>query len=226
MPTRRRAPTATSRASASARAGRRVIGFFHDCLRHTKGEWAGQPFTPLPWQRALLTAMFGTLRPDGLRRTAASTSRCRRSRARARCRRGSRSTCSSARTSPRLRSTAPPVIGSRPPSSSRRRGGSSRRARRCASTSRSTRTRSCARRRAACYRVLSADVPTKHGLNASGVIFDELHAQPTRELWDVLWNVDRRAAAAAHRPDHDGRLRPHVDLLGAARATPRRCATA
>ena len=36
------------------------------------------------------------------------------------------------------------------------------------------------------YRVLSADVKTKHGLNAHGVVFDELHAQPTRELWDVL----------------------------------------
>lgn len=40
--------------------------------------------------------------------------------------------------------------------------------------------------RAAVYRVLSADAPTKHGLNASTIIFDELHAQPNRELWDVL----------------------------------------
>jgi len=36
------------------------------------------------------------------------------------------------------------------------------------------------------YRVLSADVKTKHGFNTHGVIFDELHAQPNRELWDVL----------------------------------------
>jgi len=36
------------------------------------------------------------------------------------------------------------------------------------------------------FRVLSAEAYTKHGLNAHGVIFDELHAQPTRELWDVL----------------------------------------
>ena len=40
--------------------------------------------------------------------------------------------------------------------------------------------------RAAVYRVVSADAPTKHGLNASCVVFDELHAQPNRELWDVL----------------------------------------
>ena len=36
------------------------------------------------------------------------------------------------------------------------------------------------------YHVLSSDVPAKHGFNAHGVILDELHAQPNRELWDVL----------------------------------------
>jgi len=36
------------------------------------------------------------------------------------------------------------------------------------------------------YRVLSAEHATKHGFNASGIIFDELHAQPNRHLWDVL----------------------------------------
>ena len=34
--------------------------------------------------------------------------------------------------------------------------------------------------------VLSADVPNKHGLNPSCIIFDELHAQPDRKLWDVM----------------------------------------
>ena len=34
--------------------------------------------------------------------------------------------------------------------------------------------------------MLSADAFTKHGLNAHGIVFDELHAQPNRELWDVL----------------------------------------
>jgi phage terminase large subunit-like protein len=36
------------------------------------------------------------------------------------------------------------------------------------------------------YRAISAEAATKHGYNASGIIFDELHAQPNRELWDVL----------------------------------------
>ena len=36
------------------------------------------------------------------------------------------------------------------------------------------------------YQVLSAEVGTKHGLNVSGLVFDELHAQPNRKLYDVL----------------------------------------
>ena len=36
------------------------------------------------------------------------------------------------------------------------------------------------------YQVLSAESYTKHGLNVHGVIFDELHAQPDRKLFDVM----------------------------------------
>lgn len=36
------------------------------------------------------------------------------------------------------------------------------------------------------YRALSAEAFTKEGLNPHKVIFDEVHAQPTRELWDVM----------------------------------------
>jgi phage terminase large subunit-like protein len=35
-------------------------------------------------------------------------------------------------------------------------------------------------------KVISAEAYTKHGLNISCCIFDELHAQPNRELWDVM----------------------------------------
>jgi phage terminase large subunit-like protein len=36
------------------------------------------------------------------------------------------------------------------------------------------------------YRVLSAEAYSKEGLNPSATIFDELHAQPSRELFDVM----------------------------------------
>jgi phage terminase large subunit-like protein len=36
------------------------------------------------------------------------------------------------------------------------------------------------------YRVLSAEAFTKEGLNPHLVLFDEVHAQPNREFWDVM----------------------------------------
>jgi phage terminase large subunit-like protein len=36
------------------------------------------------------------------------------------------------------------------------------------------------------YRALSAEVAGKHGFNSHGVIFDEIHPQKDRQLWEVL----------------------------------------
>jgi len=36
------------------------------------------------------------------------------------------------------------------------------------------------------YQVLSAEAYSKHGFNVHGVVFDELHAQPDRRLFDVM----------------------------------------
>jgi phage terminase large subunit-like protein len=36
------------------------------------------------------------------------------------------------------------------------------------------------------YRAISSEAASKHGYNPHGVIFDELHAQPNRDLWDVM----------------------------------------
>lgn len=46
------------------------------------------------------------------------------------------------------------------------------------------------------YQALSADVPTKEGINAHYVLFDELHAQRTRDLFDTL----RYAGSARRQP--------------------------
>ena len=46
---------------------------------------------------------------------------------------------------------------------------------------------------------LSSEVPTKHGLNSHAVLFDELHAQPNADLWNILTEgIHRRAHATAH----------------------------
>lgn len=36
------------------------------------------------------------------------------------------------------------------------------------------------------YKAISAEAYSKHGYQPHGIIFDELHAQPNRELWDVM----------------------------------------
>ena len=42
---------------------RRVTQFIQ-CLRHTKGEFHGQPFKLLPWQEKVVRDVFGTVRDD------------------------------------------------------------------------------------------------------------------------------------------------------------------
>ena len=41
---------------------------FIQFLRHSKGEWAGQPLTLEPWQQFIVWVMFGWVRADGYRR--------------------------------------------------------------------------------------------------------------------------------------------------------------
>lgn len=36
------------------------------------------------------------------------------------------------------------------------------------------------------YKVMSSEAYTKHGINLSACVFDELHSLPTRDLWDVM----------------------------------------
>lgn len=44
------------------------IQFFSKAIRHTVGEWDGQPFDPLPWQQFILWNLYGWFREDGTRR--------------------------------------------------------------------------------------------------------------------------------------------------------------
>jgi len=46
----------------------RAAEFFPDCLRLVEGEWAGQRFELLDWQRFIVRQVFGWLNADGTRR--------------------------------------------------------------------------------------------------------------------------------------------------------------
>ena len=40
---------------------------FIQCLKHTKGTWAGKPFELIDWQERIIRDIFGILKPDGYR---------------------------------------------------------------------------------------------------------------------------------------------------------------
>ena len=45
----------------------RAIQFFEKYLTHTKGKWAGKPFNLLPWQKKVVSTIYGTVNTKGMR---------------------------------------------------------------------------------------------------------------------------------------------------------------
>ena len=62
------------------------------------------------------------------------------------------------------------------------------------------------------YKVLSADAFTKHGLNPHGVVFDELHAQPTVNFSTCCAHGYGGHVRSRFRDDYNGGLR-HAEHL-------------
>lgn len=158
---------------------------FFGALRQTKGKWAGQPLALLPWQERIIRDLFGTLRPDGRRQYRTAYIEVPR--------KAGKSTLAAAIALYLLFEGEP---GAEVYSAAADREQARivfEQAKQMVEGSPELSRYAEVYRNAiyvpalgASYRVLSADAPTKHGLNAHGVIFDELHAQPNRELWDVL----------------------------------------
>ena len=67
-------------------------------------------------------------------------------------------------------------------------------------------------------KAISAEAYSKHGFNASVVIYDELHAAQNRDLWDVLATSQGARLRAAADRDLDGGLRSTLDPVGALHA--------
>lgn len=164
--------------------GQLAIDFFR-ALRHSKGRWAGLPFDLLPWQEKIIRDLFGTLRPDGKRQYRTAYIEVPR--------KAGKSTLSAAIALYLLFEGEP---GAEVYSAAADREQAAivfEQARAMVEGSPELSRYAETYRRSvfvpplgATYKVLSADAPTKHGLNAHGIVFDEVHAQPNRELWDVL----------------------------------------
>jgi len=163
-----------------------AVRFFERLLRHTKGEWAGEAFGLQPWQRQIVRDVFGWKRPDGTRKYRRVYIEIPR--------KNGKSTLSAGLALFLLFADNEP--GAEVYSAAADREQATivfEQAKQMVVGSPALSRYAQVFKRAivvpetmSSYKVLSSDAPTKHGLNAHGVIFDELHAQPNRELWDVL----------------------------------------
>jgi phage terminase large subunit-like protein len=167
-------------------AAAHAVGFFETMLVHTKGEWAGEHFVLQPWQRSIVRDVFGWKRADGTRRYRRVYIEVPR--------KNGKSTLAAGLALYLLYADGEP--GAEVYSAAADRDQAAivfEQAKAMVELEPTLRAVSEIYRRSIVftregrsYKVLSADAPTKHGLNAHGIIFDELHAQPGRELWDVL----------------------------------------
>jgi phage terminase large subunit-like protein len=169
-------------------AAQLAIRFFERLLHHSKGEWAGQPFLLEEWQRdEIIRPLFGWKRRDnGTRRYRTAYIEIPR--------KNGKSTMSAGIALLLLFADDEPGAEVYSAAADRDQAGIVfEEAKRMVEASPELSSRAEVYKRSiivpgtySAYRVLSADAYTKHGLNAHGVVFDELHAQPSRELWDVL----------------------------------------
>jgi phage terminase large subunit-like protein len=174
----------------------RARSFFPSCLVHTQGELAGQPFELAPWQAKMIGDLFGWLRPNGTRRYRTLFLGVPKKQGKSTLLAGlglylltadgelGAHVISAAGDRDQARivyDTAAAMVRQSP--------ALSRRLQVFRSSIVYAETGST-------YRVISAEAYTKHGLNASGILFDELHTQPDRELYDTL----KGAVAARRQP--------------------------
>jgi phage terminase large subunit-like protein len=168
---------------AAARAAR----FFEHYLVHIKGKWAGEAFKLEGWQKDdIISPLFGCKRADGSRQYRTCYIEIPR-------KNGKSSLCSGIALYLLYADSEPSAEVYSAAADTKQAAIVFNVAKGMVLASKSLMSRGQVYRNsifvprtASAYQVLSADAYTKHGLNAHGIIFDELHAQPSRDLWDVL----------------------------------------
>ncbi len=174
------------RLRAKTPAGR-VLEFFRHHLVHVKGELAGQPLVLAPWQRTqIITPLFNSRRPDGLRqyRTCYATMP----------RKQGKSMLASATALYLLYADGEPGAEIVSAAADREQAAVTfDTARAMVEASPTLRALTKVYRRelvvpatGSRYKVISSEAYSKHGLNLSACVIDELHAWPSRDLYDVL----------------------------------------
>ena len=161
---------------------------FIGCLKHTKGEWYGQNFELIDWQEQIIRDLFGIVKPNGYRQFNTAYIEIPKKQGKSElaaavallllCGDGEERAevygCAADRNQAKIVfDVAVDMVRFCPALSKRVKILESQKKITYLPTNSS-------------YQVLSADVANKHGFNTHGVIFDELHTQPNRKLFDVM----------------------------------------
>ena len=165
----------------------RAVTFIEN-LCHTKGKWAGTPFWLLPWQEQLIRDIFGIVKPDGNRQFRTAFVEI--------CKKVGKSELAAAVALYLLYADNEPSAEVYGAAADRQQASIvfdvakqmvemspalMKRSKLMAATKRIVNYGN-----AGYYQVLSAEIGGKHGFSVSGLVFDEIHTQPNRQLYDVL----------------------------------------
>lgn len=169
-------------------AADRAVSFIK-LLKHTKDKWAGVPFNLMPWQEnEILRPLFGCLNKDGLRQYRTCYVEIPR--------KNGKSEIAAAIALYLLFADGQPGAEIYSAAADRDQASlvfnvaaqmirqSPALLKRCKIID--SQKRIVVHKTASFYRAISSEAYSKHGFNPSGIIFDEVHAQPNRDLWDVL----------------------------------------
>lgn len=165
----------------------RAVAFIEN-LKHTKGKWAGKRFWLLPWQEQIVRDLFGIVKTDGNRQFLSAYVEIGK--------KNGKSELAAAIALYLLyadNEMSAEVYGA---AADRQQASivfdvANQMVKMSPALTKRSKIMGATKRivnysNAGFYQVLSAEVGTKHGLNVSGLVFDELHAQPNRKLYDVL----------------------------------------
>ena len=161
---------------------------FIQCLSHTKGTWAGKPFDLIPWQEQIIRDIFGILKPNGYRQfnTAYIEIPKKQGKSELAAAVALLLTCGDGEERAEVYGCA----------ADRQQASivfevAADMIRMCPALAKRCKILSATKRiiyipTTSFYQVLSAEAYSRHGFNIHGVVFDELHTQPNRKLFDVM----------------------------------------
>ena len=165
----------------------RAVKFIEN-LCHTKGKWAGTRFWLLPWQEQLIRDIFGIVKPDGNRQFRTAFVEI--------CKKVGKSELAAAIALYLLYADNEPSTEVYGAAADRQQASivfdvARQMVEISPALMKRSKLMSATKRivnygNAGFYQVLSAEVGSKHGFSISGLVFDEIHTQPNRQLYDVL----------------------------------------